>query len=305
VASDNGLYVVYGGFTLMTLGVFWVFWWRPPVGDEVMETGPLSSDQLTYRLVCLGFPLLTLGLVLGAVWGKLVWTDYWHWDPKELLSLATWLVFLAYVHWRYSHAGRFPRISAALAILGLVAVVVTLLWVTLSGVSRLHSYASSRSGLSLKEGWLGGLTMGALAAYALAAAAAALRKRKIVTPLFAGGFVLALAGVLVRWFEVGHLPLQNLFEVFLFMGMLAFPLSLVYRFYLRSQDQALDALLGFLLLFPAAFIFPADAERLPPPLRTWLFGPHVLAYMLAYVILAKAGLLALGRLLGVAARRAE
>jgi ABC-type transport system involved in cytochrome c biogenesis permease subunit len=270
----------------MTLGVFWVFWARRPV------TGLISLDQATYRLVCLGFPLLTLGLILGAVWGKMIWTDYWHWDPKENLSLVTWLVFLAYVHWRYSHAQRLPRVNAALAVVGLVAVVVTLIWVTLSGISRLHSYASSRSGLNLKEGWLGGLMTGAMAAYALAAVATVLRRRKLGMAVFVGGFVLALAGVLVRWFEVRHVPLQNLFEVCLFMGMLALPISLFCRFYLHSRDQAVDALVGAIFLFPAALVFPADPERLPPPLRTWIFAPHVTAYMLAYVILAKAGLLA-------------
>ena len=48
------------------------------------------------------------------------------------------------------------------------------------------------------------------------------------------------------------------------------------------------------MLFPAAFVFSADSEPLMPALRTWLFAPHVAAYMVAYVILAKAGLLALG-----------
>jgi len=99
-------------------------------------------EQLSHRMVRLGFPLLTLGLVLGAVWGKLCWGDYWNWDPKELWSLATWLTFAAYLHWRSWHGGRFAKTNALLVLLGLACVVLTLLWVNLSRLfPGLHMYA--------------------------------------------------------------------------------------------------------------------------------------------------------------------
>ena len=111
---------------------------RPP-GE-----GPLAGwETAAYRMVSFGFPLLTLGLVLGAVWGKIAWGDYWNWDPKELWSLVSWLAFLAYLHFRYMYGKRFPRVNCALVVVGLVAIVLTLLWVNLARIfgGGLHSYA--------------------------------------------------------------------------------------------------------------------------------------------------------------------
>jgi len=103
----------------------------------------LEAERDGHVVTRLGFPLLTLGLVLGAVWGKIAWGDYWNWDPKELWSLVSWLVFLGYLHVRYMHGKRFPRLNCALAVLGLAAIVLTLLWVNLARIfgGGLHSYA--------------------------------------------------------------------------------------------------------------------------------------------------------------------
>ena len=103
----------------------------------------LMPEEATYRLICVGFPLLTLGLVLGSWWGKLAWGDYWGWDPKELWSLASWLVYVGYFHFRYMFGKKHPRINSAWAIIGLVIIVITLLWVNLSRLfPGLHSYAT-------------------------------------------------------------------------------------------------------------------------------------------------------------------
>lgn len=100
-------------------------------------------EEDTYKIVCLGFPLLTLGLILGSWWGKLAWGDYWGWDPKELWSLVSWLVFVGYLHFRYMFKTRYARVNSFIAILGLIAIIITLLWVNLSRIfsGGLHSYA--------------------------------------------------------------------------------------------------------------------------------------------------------------------
>ncbi len=103
----------------------------------------LPPEQATYRMVCVGFPLLTLGLVLGSYWGKKAWGDYWGWDPKELWSLASWLVYIGYFHFRYMFGKKHPRINSFLAIAGMAAIRITLLWVNLSRLfPGLHSYAT-------------------------------------------------------------------------------------------------------------------------------------------------------------------
>jgi ABC-type transport system involved in cytochrome c biogenesis permease subunit len=99
-------------------------------------------DRSALALASWGFPLLTLGLLLGAWWGKLAWGDYWHWDPKEMWALATWLIYAGYFHAR-SVRGRGPsRLYAGLLLAGFAAIILTLSWVNLSRLfAGLHSYA--------------------------------------------------------------------------------------------------------------------------------------------------------------------
>jgi len=100
-------------------------------------------EREAYDLIRLGFPLLTAGLLLGSVWGKLAWGDWWGWDPKELWSLACWLVYAFYFHWRAFFGRRFLKINLSLAVMGLGCILCTLLWVNLSRLFMgLHNYAS-------------------------------------------------------------------------------------------------------------------------------------------------------------------
>jgi cytochrome c-type biogenesis protein CcsB len=59
-----------------------------------------SIDNLSYRTISFGFPLLTIGIISGAVWANEAWGSYWSWDPKETWALITWLVFAIYLHSR-------------------------------------------------------------------------------------------------------------------------------------------------------------------------------------------------------------
>ena len=91
------------------------------------------------RLVGIGFLLLTVGLVLGAAWGKVCWGHWWQFDPKEMWSLATWLVYAAYFHLRPRLS---PRATNAFLAAGAVMIVLTLTWVNLSRIfPGMHSYA--------------------------------------------------------------------------------------------------------------------------------------------------------------------
>lgn len=108
------------------------------------EAGTTSgeADAAAFRVAAAGFPLLTFGLLLGAWWGKIAWGDYWHWDPKEMWSLATWLLYAGYLHFRHTTRAAYPRINAALLLAGLAAILLTVSWVNLSRIfSGLHSYA--------------------------------------------------------------------------------------------------------------------------------------------------------------------
>ena len=132
------------------------------------------------------------------------------------------------------------------------------------------------------------LIYAALSAYLGAFIALLARSAATGRRLYVAGFGLALAAFIYRWQDVQHVPLQSMFEVFLCLGMLAYPLSVLYRRAFGIGGDAADVLVGFVLLFAAGFVFPPEQQRLPPPLQSWLFVPHVAAYMLAYVIMFKA-----------------
>ncbi len=59
-----------------------------------------TVDIWSYRIIGLGFPFLTLGIISGAVWANEAWGSYWSWDPKETWALITWLTFATYLHSR-------------------------------------------------------------------------------------------------------------------------------------------------------------------------------------------------------------
>ena len=97
-----------------------------------------TLDNISYRIIGLGFPLLTIGIIAGGVWANEAWGSYWSWDPKETWALITWLVFAAYLHARITRGwqGRRPAILAAT---GFVVVWICYLGVNLLG-KGLHSY---------------------------------------------------------------------------------------------------------------------------------------------------------------------
>lgn len=97
-----------------------------------------TLDNISYRMIGLGFPLLTIGIISGGVWANEAWGSYWSWDPKETWALITWLVFAAYLHSRITRGwqGRRPAILASV---GLAVVWICYLGVNLLG-KGLHSY---------------------------------------------------------------------------------------------------------------------------------------------------------------------
>ena len=116
--------------------------------DKVIETESLSSSLLeiidiwSYRLIGLGFPFLTLGIISGAVWANEAWGAYWSWDPKESWALITWLTFAIYLHARLIK-GWSGQKTATIGSIGFVIIWVCYLGVNFLG-KGLHSY-----------GWIG------------------------------------------------------------------------------------------------------------------------------------------------------
>lgn len=98
---------------------------------------PHTLDEIVYRSVLVGLPLLTIGIVTGAAWADYAWGSYWSWDPKETWSLITWLVYSAFLHARLARGWSGGK-TAALSVLGFAAVMFTYFGVNY--LPGLHSY---------------------------------------------------------------------------------------------------------------------------------------------------------------------
>jgi cytochrome c-type biogenesis protein CcsB len=95
-------------------------------------------DWFTYRAIAFGFPLLTLGIVTGAIWADACWGSYWNWDPKETWSFITWFIYAGCLHMRFT--GMRGRTSAIMAVIGFGCVIFTYFGVNY-WLAGLHDYA--------------------------------------------------------------------------------------------------------------------------------------------------------------------
>ena len=128
--------VAYGSFAIAFASS--VLYLVQPAGGRWGLPKPQVLDEMGYRAVVVGFPFLTLTILLGAVWAETAWGRYWSWDPKETASLVTWLIYGAYLHARVMRGWRGQR-AAWLLVLGFVATLFTYFGNLIFG--GLHSYS--------------------------------------------------------------------------------------------------------------------------------------------------------------------
>jgi cytochrome c-type biogenesis protein CcsB len=95
-------------------------------------------DVMQYRVVAVGLPLLSLGIITGAMWAKEAWGAYWQWDPKETAALASWIIYAMYMHLHTRPEWRGTR-TAWISVIGFVSIMFCYLGVNI-WISGLHSY---------------------------------------------------------------------------------------------------------------------------------------------------------------------
>ncbi|MDH4231647.1 MAG: c-type cytochrome biogenesis protein CcsB [Nitrospirota bacterium] len=95
-------------------------------------------DEINYRLITIGFPLLTLAIISGALWAESAWGSYWRWDPKEVWSLIIWFIYALVLHVRLTAGWRGKR-AAILSIIGFCGVLFTFFGVNLL-LKGLHAF---------------------------------------------------------------------------------------------------------------------------------------------------------------------
>jgi cytochrome c-type biogenesis protein CcsB len=96
-------------------------------------------DEINYRCLTFGFPLLTIAIITGAIWAETAWGTYWSWDPKETWSLITWFIYAALLHGRLTTGWRGRR-AAVLSIIGFFVLLFTFLGVNLLPSESQHKY---------------------------------------------------------------------------------------------------------------------------------------------------------------------
>nr|YP_009461265.1 cytochrome c heme attachment protein [Poa annua]AUT82507.1 cytochrome c heme attachment protein [Poa annua] len=97
-------------------------------------------DSWSYRVISLGFTLLTIGILCGAVWANEAWGSYWNWDPKETWAFITWTIFAIYLHSRTNPNWKGTN-SALVASIGFIIIWICYFGINLLGIG-LHSYGS-------------------------------------------------------------------------------------------------------------------------------------------------------------------
>lgn len=144
--QSQGILAAHVGFMIVSYGVLTVSFGaavlRLAQGSDVRFARlPKAQvlENVAHGSVVVGFPLLTLGIALGAYWANSAWGRYWGWDPKETASLVTWLVYGAYLHMHSQRSWRGTRATVVLLV-GYAAILFTYFGVNL-WISGLHSYA--------------------------------------------------------------------------------------------------------------------------------------------------------------------
>jgi len=97
-----------------------------------------TLDAINYKCLTFGFPLMTMGIISGAMWANAAWGTYWSWDPKETWALITWFLYAALLHGRLTVGWRGRR-AAIFAIIGFLCLLFMFLGVNLF-LSDLHSF---------------------------------------------------------------------------------------------------------------------------------------------------------------------
>ncbi|MBW6486094.1 MAG: c-type cytochrome biogenesis protein CcsB [Syntrophobacterales bacterium] len=139
-------FVGYAAFAV-SFGVSFLYLFKVKAENRTAKTQgaflahlPASDllDEVGYKTIAIGFPLLTIGIITGAFWANVAWGTYWSWDPKETWSLIVWLIYAAYLHARITRGWKGKK-AAILSIVGFLATIFCYLGVNLL-LSGLHSY---------------------------------------------------------------------------------------------------------------------------------------------------------------------
>lgn len=131
--------IAYGTFALsFALSIAYLIKEKSSIKEEDFLPQLQVLDEVSYKMIFIGLPFLTIMLITGAVWAEYAWGSFWSWDPKETWALITWLVYAFYLHVRFIKGWK-GRKAALLSIIGFAAVIFTFIGVSYL-LPGMHSY---------------------------------------------------------------------------------------------------------------------------------------------------------------------
>jgi len=95
-------------------------------------------DRINHICIVWGFPLLTLGIIAGSIWAGTVWGRSWHWDPKQVFTAISWIIYAVLVHQRMV-IGWKGRKAAFLSIIAFAGLLFTFIGVNVFFVT-MHNF---------------------------------------------------------------------------------------------------------------------------------------------------------------------
>jgi len=285
---------------------------RTDTPAEADALAPERVDALTYRLVAMGFILLTLVIITGALWAQYTWHKWWSWDPKETSALVAWLVYLVYLHGRL--LGWSKRLLAWIAVIGAVSVAFCYAGVNFLG--GLHAYGAPTSsiaetarnafqGMQSTEALLAkGFLVCYLGAFLLYLATAVLGSGRGDTPEAAQasrarlawigavpvclGFVLHTVGLITRAVQAGHLPFSSGYEYAASFAWAMVLIFLILQLRVRTPVIGAASMPFILLILAYGFLWFGDKGVSPLPValqnKFWLHL-HVAIAIISYAAL--------------------
>ncbi|MBY0357739.1 MAG: c-type cytochrome biogenesis protein CcsB [Candidatus Obscuribacterales bacterium] len=139
--TDSNSFLLQGLFVGGSLSGIGSAWWQLSSVNQNKQNPELADtfDEIVYRAIAIGFPLLTIGIITGGLWANHAWGSYWSWDPKESMALTTWLGYAAYIHMRINKELSAEKLSL-IAIAGMLITLLTYLGFNSLGFGGLHSY---------------------------------------------------------------------------------------------------------------------------------------------------------------------
>jgi cytochrome c-type biogenesis protein CcsB len=142
-ATDtHWLQLLFVGSSIMGTVLSWRCLGRANAGMAASSEAKKAAemyDDVGFRCVSIGFPLLTIGIITGGLWANHAWGSYWSWDPKESMALVTWISYAAYIHLRVQRDLSAEKLSVV-SVLGLLLTLLTYLGFNSLGFGGLHSY---------------------------------------------------------------------------------------------------------------------------------------------------------------------